>query len=138
MPKDRFDHLFIAPSDFDRAVAFYRDSLGWRTIAAWGGEAEPRGVVLNGGSIEMVLAERHDADDHSWSHGMNGHRPTMHLTVENLDERFRELSSVAEVVVHLPIYNGKNQVAIEADPQNGLSETNENNNRFEVTVVLKP
>ncbi len=89
MPKDRFDHLFIAPSNFDRAVAFYRDSLGWSSVATWGGGGEPRGVILNGGAIELVLAERHDTDDHSWSHGMNGHRPTVHLTVENLDERFR-------------------------------------------------
>lgn len=99
MAKDRFDHLFIAPSDFDRTVAFYRDSLGWSAVAAWGGDAEPRGIVLNGGAIEIVLAERHDTDDHSWSHGMTGHRPTIHLTVDNLDDRFRELSLHAEVVV---------------------------------------
>lgn len=99
MAKDRFDHLFIAPSDFDRAVAFYRDSLGWTSIASWGGDGEPRGIVLNGGTIEIVLAERHDTDDHSWSHGMNGHRPTLHLTVENLDERFLELPPATEVVV---------------------------------------
>ena len=99
MAKDRFDHLFIAPSDFDRAVAFYRDSLGWTSIASWGGDGEPRGVVLNSGTIEIVLAEHHDADDHSWSHGMNGHRPTLHLTVENLDERFLELPPATEVVV---------------------------------------
>src|SRR6476661_2479188 len=99
MAKDRFDHLFIAPSDFDRAVAFYRDSLGWSSIASWGGDGEPRGIVLNGGTIEIVLAERHDTDDHSWSHGMNGHRPTLHLTVENLDERFLELPPATEVVV---------------------------------------
>ena len=99
MAKDRFDHLFIAPSDFDRAVAFYRDSLGWTSIASWGGDGEPRGIVLNGGTIEIVLAERHDTDDHSWSHGMNGHRPTLHLTVENLDERFLELPPATDVVV---------------------------------------
>jgi len=99
MAKDRFDHLFIAPSDFDRAVAFYRDSLGWTSIASWGGDGEPRGVVLNGGTIAIVLAEHHDAADHPWSHGMNGHRPTLHLTVENLDERFLELPPATEVVV---------------------------------------
>jgi len=99
MANDRFDHLFIAPSDFGRAVAFYRDSLGWTPVATWGGDGEPRGVILDGGTIEIVLAERHDTDDHSWSHGMNEHRPTVHLRVDNLDERFRELSSVAEVVV---------------------------------------
>lgn len=63
MGKDRFDHLFIAPANFDRAVAFYRDSLGWRTVASWGGGNEPRGIVLDGGAIEVVLAERHDARD---------------------------------------------------------------------------
>lgn len=30
---------------------------------------------------------------------MNGHRPTVHLAVANLDERFRELSGIVEVVV---------------------------------------
>ncbi len=100
MAKDRFDHLFIAPSDFDRTVAFYRDSFGWTAIATWGGDSEPRGVILNGGAIEIVLAERHDTDDHSWSHGMNGHRPTIHLAVDNLDDQFRELSLRAEVVVN--------------------------------------
>jgi len=99
MAHDRFDHLFIAPSHFDRAVAFYRDALGWRAVAAWGGENEPRGMILNGGKVEVVLAERHAAGDHSWSDGVNGQRSTVHLAVENLDERFRELSAVAEVVV---------------------------------------
>ena len=100
MANDRFNHLFIAPSDFDRTVAFYRDSLGWTAVAAWGGDSEPRGIILNGGAIQIVLAERHDTDDHSWSHGMNGHRPTIHLTVDSLDDRFRELSLRAEVVVN--------------------------------------
>ena len=99
MATDCFDHLFIAPADFDRAVAFYRDSLGWSTVASWGGENQPRGLILNGGAIKIVLAERHDTADHSWSHGINEHRPTVHLTVENLDERYRELSAVAEVAV---------------------------------------
>ena len=47
MPNDRFDHLFIAPSDFDRAVAFYRDSLGWRAIAAWGELSSVAEVVVH-------------------------------------------------------------------------------------------
>ena len=28
---DRFDHVFIAPRDFERAARFYRDGLKWRT-----------------------------------------------------------------------------------------------------------
>jgi uncharacterized glyoxalase superfamily protein PhnB len=68
-------------------------------VATWGGENEPRGAILNGGSIEVVLAERHPTEDHSWSGGVNGQRPTIHLTVENLDGRFQELTSLVEVVV---------------------------------------
>jgi catechol 2,3-dioxygenase-like lactoylglutathione lyase family enzyme len=99
MMKDRFDHLFIAPSDFDRALAFYRDVLGWRTVTSWGGSSEPRGVILDGGAIEVVLAERHPSDDHSWSDGVNGRRPTVHLVVDDLDGRFEELVPRAPVVV---------------------------------------
>ena len=99
MPQDRFDHLFVAPSDFDRAVAFYRDALGWRPVASWGGGNEPRGTVLDGGGIEIVLAEQHATDDHSWSHGINGQRPTIHLVVDDLDDRFAALASTAQVIV---------------------------------------
>lgn len=99
MTNDRFDHLFIAPTDFDRAVAFYRDALGWQTVASWGGDGAPRGIILNGGAVEAVLAEQHSTDDHSWSHGFNGQRPTVHLRVDDLDSRYSELASRAEVVV---------------------------------------
>jgi hypothetical protein len=44
----------------------------------------------------------------------------------------------AEAVVHMPILNGSNKITVQVDPQNERSESNENNNRFEVTVVLKP
>jgi catechol 2,3-dioxygenase-like lactoylglutathione lyase family enzyme len=120
MPKDRFDHLFIAPSDFDRTVAFYRDSLGWSPAGAWGGAEEPRGIVLEGGTVKVVLAERHAADDHSWSHGINANRPTVHLTVEDLEERFRELAPVAEVVVHPEATHWGTRWFVVADPDGNL------------------
>ena len=120
MPQDRFDHLFIAPADFDRAVAFYRDSLGWRPLATWGGENEPRGTILNGGGVEVVLAERHATDDHSWSHGFNGQRPTIHLVVENLDDRFADLASVAEVVVKLETTHWGTRWFVVKDPDGNL------------------
>jgi catechol 2,3-dioxygenase-like lactoylglutathione lyase family enzyme len=99
MADDKFDHLFIAPSKFDDARAFYRDCLGWRVIASWGGDGEPRGVVLSGGGVRVLLAEQHATEDHSWSLGFSGQRPTIHLTVEDLDKRYREVSLRAEVVV---------------------------------------
>ncbi len=93
MPSDRFDHLFVEPGSFDAAVGFYRDGLGWSVLFAWGGEGEPRGVGLSGGGVSIVLAEPHPAADKSKSHGIEGHRPTIHLTVDDLDARYAELAS---------------------------------------------
>ena len=63
MADDQFDHFFIAPSNFLNAQAFYRDCLGWRVIAAWGGDGEPRGIVLSGGGVRLVLAEQHATEE---------------------------------------------------------------------------
>ena len=99
MPHDRFDRLFIEPANFDAALAFYRDALGWNVIAGWGGGDEPRGAILDGGATRLVLAEPHPATDHSKAHGVNGHAPTLHLAVDDLDERFREIGPRAQIVV---------------------------------------
>ena len=58
---DRFDHLFIQPSDFERSLALYRDTLGWDVISTWGDPASGRGATLSGGAIKVILAERSGA-----------------------------------------------------------------------------
>lgn len=93
MAADRFDHLFIEPSSFDAALSFYRDGLGWTELFSWGEPGQPRGAGLASGTMKLVLAERHPAADHSKSHGIEGHRPTLHLMVDDLDARWRELSA---------------------------------------------
>jgi GNAT superfamily N-acetyltransferase/uncharacterized glyoxalase superfamily protein PhnB len=90
---DRFDHLFVEPASFDAAVVFYRDGLGWAERFAWGAPGQPRGIALDGGGVSIVLAERHVADDHSKSHGINGVRPTVHVAVDDLDARHAELAA---------------------------------------------
>ena len=120
MPQDRFSHLFIAPTDFDRTVAFYREALGWRTVVSWGGNGEPRGFILNGGTVEVVLAERHPTEDHSWSHGVNGQRPTLHLNVENLESRFVEIAANVEVVVRPETTHWDTRWFVVADPEGNL------------------
>lgn len=92
MSQDRFDHLFVEPASFDASLAFYRDALGWKVLFSWGESGEPRGASLTSGAMTIVLAEPHSAQDKSKSHGINGHRPTVHLLVENVDQRYEELS----------------------------------------------
>lgn len=99
---DRFDHLFIAPASFDAALAFYRDALGWSIDFSWGGNGEPRGCQLNGGGVRLVIAEPHEAADASWSSGVNGRRPTLHLHVDDLDARFAALGADRSRVVVAP------------------------------------
>ena len=86
---DRFHHLFIAPADMDASLAFYRDTLGWVVGREWGGKGSPRGAMLSGGGVSVVLAEKPD--------GATG-RPTVHLDIHDLDARFRSLPAGTHVV----------------------------------------
>ena len=93
MSSERFDHLFVEPSSYEATVSFYKDQLGWQEVFSWGKPGEPRGVSLSCGGVSIVIAERHAATDHSKSHGINGHRPTVHLKVADLDARYRQLQA---------------------------------------------
>ena len=67
--------------------------LGWAERFAWGTPGTPRGIGLDGGGVSIVIAERHAADDHSKSHGIEGVRPTVHLVVGDLDARHAALAA---------------------------------------------
>jgi len=71
MAADRFDHLFIAPGSYDASLRFYRETLGWRVVYEWGA-AENRVGSPFGCEVNLVIAEQHATEDHSWSHGFNG------------------------------------------------------------------
>lgn len=120
MINDRFDHLFIAPQSFDAALAFYRETLGWQIVQRWGSATEPRGAILDGGGVRLVLAEPHGSDDRSWSHGINGVRPTLHLRVDDLDQRFAELAPSAVVVVPLQATHWGTRWFVVKDPDDNL------------------
>jgi uncharacterized glyoxalase superfamily protein PhnB len=51
---------------------------------------------------------------------MNGHRPTLHLTVDDLDGRFRELSPVADVVVRPESTHWGTRWFVVKDPDDNL------------------
>ena len=101
MTQDQFDHVFVQPSSFDDSLAFYRDALGWKVMFSWGENGEPRGASLSSGAMSIVLAEPHPAEDKSKSHGINGTRPTVHLLVEDLDQRYEQIS-IAGVALFAP------------------------------------
>ena len=87
---DRFHHLFVAPADFDRSLAFYRDTLGWAVTESWGEGKGQRGAMLSGGGTKIVLAEK-PADERTG-------RPDLHLDIHNVDARFKSLPPGTDVV----------------------------------------
>lgn len=91
---DRFHHWFIAPRDFARSLAFYRDVLGWTVVNDWPDNGAGRGAVLSGGGIRLVLSERSRVAANAPAEG----RPELHLDIHDVDERFRTLGRGAEVV----------------------------------------
>ena len=93
---DRFHHLFLTPADFEASVAFYRDTLGWEVTGTWGGEGSGRGVVLSGGGVRMVLAEKHSPG--GADHGLGAARPNLHLDIHDIDARFKLVPPGSHVV----------------------------------------
>ena len=90
---DRFHHLFIHPADFEASLKFYRDVLGWSVSKEWGDKTKGRGVVLSGGGVEVVLAERQES-----AAADGASRPHVHLDIHDIDKRFKALPKGAHVV----------------------------------------
>lgn len=87
---DRFHHLFIRARDFEASLAFYRDVIGWEVIHTWGGDGRPRGAVLSGRGMEVVVAESALVSEVG--------RPEVHLDIHDVDARFQRMPKGAHVV----------------------------------------
>jgi catechol 2,3-dioxygenase-like lactoylglutathione lyase family enzyme len=91
---DRFDHLHLFPSDFDKSLAFYRDTLGWSVVEMSGEAASGRSAVLSGGAMKVVLTEGR-------ANGRIGAntRLEIHLDIHDIDKRFSAMPAGDHVVV---------------------------------------
>ncbi len=97
----KFDHIFIAPKNFDLTLAFYNSTLGFKVVANWGEKGvEGRGAIMvSDGGMKVVIAENHETDDHAKTHGHNGVRPSIHLNVPDISAVFKNLPKGAHVLV---------------------------------------
>ncbi|MBL0140584.1 MAG: VOC family protein [Betaproteobacteria bacterium] len=112
---DRFDHLHIQPADFDRSLAFYRDTLGWSVVSTWGEPASGRGAVLSGGAIKVVLAERS-----RYPATASPSRPAVHLDIHDIDKRFDTLPAGDHVVVSPCVSERGTRWFVVRDPDGNL------------------
>jgi uncharacterized glyoxalase superfamily protein PhnB len=98
--QDRFDHFFVAPSDFERTLRFYSEVLGWEVTSRWGDVASGRGATLRSGAVEAAIAEKHVDDPADGSNrAINGVHPTLYIAVEDLDARYAALQDCSIIVI---------------------------------------
>ena len=118
MISDRFDHLFISPRDFDLSRKFYCEILDWQVTSEWTDSHGKRGVILSGGGIRMVLAEKHeDEDDHN---ARAPHAFTTHLDIHDADKRFAQIPNGDHIVQPpQPNHWGTRQFVV-SDPDGNL------------------
>jgi len=88
---DRFHHISVSAGDFDRSLAFYRDTLGWAVTRAWGGDGEARGAILSGGGIKVVVSEGGKPNG-------GGPNPGVFLDIHDIDKRFEAMPKGEHVV----------------------------------------
>jgi catechol 2,3-dioxygenase-like lactoylglutathione lyase family enzyme len=121
---DRFDHLHIQPADFERSLAFYRDTLGWDVLSTWGGPGPGRGAILSGGAIKVVLVERASAPA-----GGPASCPTIHLDIHDVDRRFEAIPPGEHVVVPPGTSDRGTRWFVVRDPDGNLVAFEEVNRR---------
>ncbi len=116
-----FDHIFIAPKNWDASLSFYKNNLGFNLITSWGEKSTGRGAVLKNGSFTIVIAEEYEnKGDHAWSSGFNGSRPTIHLNTENVDQVYENLKNKEDVVIKPENNHWQTRWMVVKDPDNNL------------------
>lgn len=97
---DRFDHLFIAPHDFDASLKFYRDTLGWHVTKEWTDEHGKRGAEFTGGGVRLVIAEPHAPHEmRDIVAKTHPHSATVHLDIHDADQRFSRIAPGDHVII---------------------------------------
>ncbi|MFC6756726.1 MULTISPECIES: VOC family protein [Haloarcula] len=128
-------HYAITVSNLDRAVAFYRDTLGLDVLSefAVGGEAFATGVGIDGASAEFVHLDAGDArvelveytpeGDERPEGGLNQPGAThLGLEVEDLDAVYEELSGGVETIAEPQTTESGTRILFVRDPDGTLVE----------------
>ncbi len=122
-----FDHIFIAPENWEKSFHFYKDILGWKVVSSWGEGTKERGAVLKSeGGMTVVIAEEHESKgDDAWEAGFNGTRPTIHVNIDNVDDFVKNISEKDTVVIPPQDIHWGGRWAVLKDPDNNLIAFNQ-------------
>jgi catechol 2,3-dioxygenase-like lactoylglutathione lyase family enzyme len=96
---DRFDRLYITAADFEKSLAFYRDTLGWDVTRECGGSGgEPRVAMLSSGGLKVVISEKAAAGVPAAKDTIGDGRAIVHLDIHDLKARFGSVPAGDHVV----------------------------------------
>lgn len=123
MVSDRFDCLFFCPRDFDASRKFYTEVLGWQVMSEWTDNLSEKGVILNGGGVRVVLAERHE--EVAMNHTISPHAATLHLDIHDAAKRFTEIPSGEHIVQEPQDNQWGSRSFVVRDPDGNLIAFNE-------------
>ncbi|HKD94807.1 MAG TPA: VOC family protein [Gaiellaceae bacterium] len=104
--------VVLTVRDFDEALAFYRDALGFEQLADWSGD-DGRVILLDAGRATLELFDERQAE--SVDRIEAGHRVSgqvrLAIEVENPDgtaQRLIAAGAVAEAAPVVPPWGGRN------------------------------
>ncbi|MDS0282609.1 VOC family protein [Haloarcula onubensis] len=128
-------HFAVTVSDLDRAVAFYRDTLGLDELSRFsvGGEAFATGVGVEGASAEFVHLDAGDArvelveyapeGDATAETGLNQPGAThLGLAVDDLDSAYAGLPEECETIAEPQTTESGTRICFLRDPDGTLVE----------------
>lgn len=128
-------HFAVTVSDLDRAVAFYRDTLGLDVLSEFtvGGDAFATGVGIDGASAEFVHLDAGDARIELVEYSPEGEAAAetdlnqpganhLGLEVEDLDAVFADLPEDVETLAEPQTTESGTRILFVRDPDGTLVE----------------
>ncbi|UFS72528.1 VOC family protein [Geomonas sp. RF6] len=119
----KIDHIELIPEDFDRALTFYTDILGFRVRERAVVDAAPLQEIayieLGGAVVELMRVQQPSASlDDPWSCGYRA----IALEVENMEQALAYLSERGVAVTWGPVDLGKSKRAEIKDSEGNIIE----------------
>lgn len=118
----RFHHLHLLCSDLEKTIAFFTETLGAALVERkkFGG-ADGAALNLNGTIVNLRVSREDDQVSAAPPKTQYGYHH-IGLSVDNVDQAYRELTGKGYVFIETPKDAGKNRIAFFRGPDNIIIE----------------
>ena len=102
--------------DYDRGIAFYKDTIGLQLIEDTDMGGGKRWVVLDGGGVRVLLAQAVDEAQRATIGRQTGGRVGFFLATDNFAADHAEFARLGAKFLETPRYEAYGTVAVVEDP----------------------